>query len=337
VISAITQIFTGFSILSAPILVIAYLFFLRDMGKSRIGRIACVLLLGSMLGLQIFHWLFLQSVIEPFEYRAYVLLQLACPPAFFFFCREVLVPGSTKSPLHVLHLAPLALSPFVSIDLIPPFAFIVGAGYSIWFAMYVFGLRRHVHRYLFELSFFAYFMVLAIVMLVLAASAQNIGTNTFYLSYAMFTGVTFVLVIAVMIWFPQVLVDMSDAARLSYATSTLSGVNVDAKLAALRSCMDEDKLFGNENLNLGMLADALELTPHQLSELINTQFGYGFSRYVRERRISEAIRLLQEDRSASVLSIGLTTGFSSQSNFYAAFREITGDSPGAFRKRNGSA
>lgn len=98
--------------------------------------------------------------------------------------------------------------------------------------------------------------------------------------------------------------------------------------------MAEDKLYQNEDLNLAMLARSLELTPHQLSELINTRFGYGFSRYVREQRVAEAQRLLERDRSASVLSIGLTTGFRSQSNFYAAFREITGESPGAFRDRH---
>ena len=304
------------------------------MSKSLIGRIACVALLGSMFCLQVYHWNFLQSGIDPFAHRVYVLLQLATPPSFYFFSREVLVPGSTKSPLNLLHLVPLLASPFVALNLIPPFAFVVGAAYSIWFAVYVFGLRRHVRRYAFELFFFSYFAVLAIVMLVLAASVQQIGTEVFYIAYALFTGGTFVLVVAVMIWFPQLLVDISDAAKLTYATSTLSGVDVDAKLAALRRCMDEDKVYQNENLNLGTLAEAVELTPHQLSELINTQFGHGFSRYIREERVAEAKRLLQKDHSASVLSIGLTTGFRSQSNFYVAFREITGESPGAFRKRS---
>lgn len=307
------------------------------MSKSRLGRAAAIALLGCMFALQICHWQFLQSGVELFEWRGYVLLQLATPPAFFFFCREVLVPGSTQSPLHLLHAVPLAISPFIRLELIPPIAFVLGAGYSIWFAMYVFGLRRHVHRYLFELFFAVYFAVLAIVMLVLATSVKQLGPDTFYIAYALFSGSSFILIIAVMIWYPHVLVDISDAAKLAYATSTLSGVDVDTKLAALHKSMDEEKIYQNENLNLSMLAEAVELTPHQLSELINTQFGYGFSRFVREQRVAEARRLLTEDQTASVLSIGLTTGFRSQSNFYAAFREITGESPGAFRKRRAGA
>ena len=331
-LDAITQVFVGFSIVAAPILLIAYLFFLRDMSKSLVGRIACVALLGSMAGLQTYHLLFLQGVLDPFAHRAYLLLQLATPPAFFFFSREVLVARSTRSPLHLLHLVPLAAGPFLQLEWIAPIAFVQGACYSVWFAMYVFGLRRHVHRYLFELSFFCYFAVLAVTMLVLATSARTVGTEVFYLSYALFTGASFVLVTAAMIWFPEILTDMSDAARLAYSSSTLNDVDVDTKISDLERTMKDDKLFENENLNLAMLADAVELSSHQLSELINSRFGHGFSRYIREHRVSAAKRLLLEDSSASVLSIGLATGFRSQSNFYAAFQEIAGMSPGAWRK-----
>ncbi len=332
-LAAITQVFVGFSILAAPVLLIAYLFFIRDMEKSLVGRIACVGLLVSMFGLQIFHLLFLQGDVEPFAHRTYMLLLLATPPAFYFFSREVLVPGSTHSPWHLLHLVPLASGPFLSIVWIPPLSFVLGAGYSIWFAMYVFGLRRHVHRYLFELSFFVYFAVLAVAMLVLATSAQTLGKDVFYLTYALFTGASFVLVTAAMIWFPQILEDISDAAHLAYTSTTLGNIDVDAKLAQLDHAMTHDKIYENESLSLAMLADAVGVTPHQLSELINTRFGYGFSRYVRGRRVAAARALLREDRSASVLSISLATGFRSQSNFYAAFREITGMSPGAWRKQ----
>lgn len=321
---------------AAPILLVAYLFYLREMSKSTVGRVACVALLVSMLGMQTYHWVFLQQAVEPFEHRLYVMFQLVTPPAFYFFSREVLVPGSTRSPLNVLHLVPLLASPFLPLRWIPVLAFVAGAAYSAWFAMYVFGLRRHVRRYTFELFFFCFFAVLAVVMLVLAVSAQQLGTDVFYSAYALFTGVTFILVVATMIWFPQTLVDISDAAKLAYTTSTLNGVDLDHKLTALRRCMEEEKIYQDEDLNLGRVADAVELTPHQLSELINTQFGHGFSRYIREQRVSEAKRLLSTERSASVLSIGLATGFRSQSNFYAAFREIVGESPGAFRKREGS-
>ena len=44
--------------------------------------------------------------------------------------------------------------------------------------------------------------------------------------------------------------------------------------------------------------------------------------------------MLLEEPGASVLSVGMNVGFTSQSNFYDAFREITGTTPGKFRGMN---
>ncbi len=104
-------------------------------------------------------------------------------------------------------------------------------------------------------------------------------------------------------------------------------------ISRLNVLMKDERVYTNDALNLAMLAGMLDLGAHQLSELINTQFGVGFSRFVREHRVAEACRVLLAEPQASVLSVGLSVGFTSQSNFYAAFREITGEVPGQYRKR----
>lgn len=76
----------------------------------------------------------------------------------------------------------------------------------------------------------------------------------------------------------------------------------------------------------------MDLSSHQLSELINTQFDISFSQYIRQQRIEAAQQLLVNEPKYSVLSIGMEVGFKSQSNFYAAFKEIAGESPGSYRK-----
>jgi len=96
--------------------------------------------------------------------------------------------------------------------------------------------------------------------------------------------------------------------------------------------MAEDKLYCMENLSLETLAEAVQLSPHQLSELINTEFQQGFSRYIRQHRIDEAKQLLLNEPNSSVLVIGLSVGFNSQSNFYAAFKECVGVPPAQYRK-----
>ncbi|MEQ1914910.1 MAG: helix-turn-helix domain-containing protein [Sideroxydans sp.] len=82
------------------------------------------------------------------------------------------------------------------------------------------------------------------------------------------------------------------------------------------------------------LASRLGISAHQLSELMNARLGKGFSRYLREQRIDAAKSMLLNEPTASVLSVGLSIGFTSQSNFYEAFREIEGMTPGQYRKLN---
>lgn len=328
----LTQFAIGFSLISAAILLLAYLFSIKDMRKTVMSRVACTLLLLALAGLQLQHWQFLVSGADLFASQTYVLLLIGVPPAFYFFSREILLPETVTSLSDAVHLLPLSLALVMPASLVIPVALTIGAGYSIWLVRIVYGMRRQVRRFRFELFFFGFFALLAVLILILAVTSAQLDPAIFYYAYANTTAVAFILVVSALIGFPELLSDISAAAELTYSSSTLNNVDVDEKLRELDQLMAVEKIFQNENLNLGLLADALELGPHQLSELINTRFGHGFSRYVREQRIAEAMRQLREDKAASVLSISMATGFRSQSNFYTAFREVTGQSPGAFRK-----
>jgi methylphosphotriester-DNA--protein-cysteine methyltransferase len=77
--------------------------------------------------------------------------------------------------------------------------------------------------------------------------------------------------------------------------------------------MTMGKAYQNEGLSLSSLAAEVGLSGHQLSELINSRPGMG-------------------SPSQSILSISMDTGFRLQSAFYAAFKELTGQSPGDFRE-----
>ena len=330
----ITKLVVGFSIFSSAILLMAYLFFIRDMRKTPMSMVACAVLLVSLSSLQLWHWNFLHSGADLFGTTSYVFLLLITPPAFYFFSREILLPDSKTTLSDIVHLLPLSLAFVMPADLVIPVALTIGVGYSVWLVRIVHGLRRHVRRFKFELFFFGFFAVVAVIVLVLAVATAYLPTSVFYIAYANTTGLALILVISALIGFPELLNDISAAAEMAYSTSTLKSVNTDEKLNQLDRLMREDKLFQNENLNLNLLAGALQLSPHQLSELINSQFGHGFSRYIREQRVAEAKQQLASDKSSSILSISLATGFKSQSNFYTAFREVTGMSPGEYRKQH---
>jgi AraC-like DNA-binding protein len=145
-------------------------------------------------------------------------------------------------------------------------------------------------------------------------------------------GISFILVIAALIVFPDLLEQLVEVSQLSYSASTLKDLDVNAYTEKLDQLMAQSKLYQNEKLTLGMTAEAMELSAHQLSELVNREFGMNFSRFIRERRVEAAKTILVREPDSSVLSISLEVGFSTQSNFYAAFKEITGMSPGAYRK-----
>lgn len=331
-IDVLTKLLIGFSVVNAAILLSAYLFFLHDMRKTALSLVACTCLLAALCALQLLHWQFLESGIDLFASRTYVVLLLVTPPTFYFLSREILLPESRATFSDTVHLLPVSLAFVMPASLVVPVALIIGAGYSIWLVSIVYGLRRQVRRFKFELFFFGFFAVVAVLVLVLAVASSYLAPGVFYISYAVMTGVALMLVVSALISFPELLSDISAAAERTYSNSTLGSVDIDAKVQQLDRLMLEDKVFQNENLNLALLAGALELSPHQLSELINTRYGIGFARYIREQRVNDAKKILQSDRRSSILSISLLTGFKSQSNFYTAFREVTGESPGAYRK-----
>lgn len=332
-IDGISTVLIGSSIVSAVVLLGAYLFFLDDMEKTTLGKITCATLLGALAGMQVEHLRFINTGAELFDSMPYYQLVLTTPVSFYFFSKEVLLPNNRKSAWAFVHLVPLALSFFLPARIVAPFAFAIGAGYALWFTRFIYGMRRQTHRFRFELFFFALFAVMAVMVLVLGFAIPWMDSAIFYYSYALAIGLALALVVAALIVFPEIRTDVADRAKLAYATSTLGGIDIDAKLRELERLMLDEKVFQNENLNLATLAEMLDLSSHQLSELINSRFGKGFSRYIREQRVSEAKRLLASDDRSSVLSISLMTGFRSQSNFYAAFREITGEAPGTWRKK----
>jgi AraC-like DNA-binding protein len=165
--------------------------------------------------------------------------------------------------------------------------------------------------------------------------APWLGESAYLYTYTNLIALALFVALYVQLRFPDLTQKTCDAVAASYAASTLKNADCDALVLRLKQLLVEEKIYRDENLSLTRLAELLDLSSHQVSELINTQFSLGFSRLIRQYRIDEAKQQLINEPRASVLSIGLAVGFNSQSNFYTAFRELTGETPGQFRKRMG--
>lgn len=331
-ITQITELLIGFSVFGSVILMFAYLFFMQGLRKTQVSMLSCSLLLGSLVALQLMHYQYFQTGLPLLELNMYIYLLLIIPSVFYCFSRAVLFFEQSWSWIDGLHLLPLTIGFLLPKSTVAVYAFMVGTGYTFWLVYKVYELRDKSHRFKFELFFFGLFAAMAFLALLLGLSIPYIDKSLFYLAYSNSMSIAMIFVVSALIIFPDISKDIIEIVEAAYSRSKLVGLDIDNKLAELDQLMSEEKLYQNENLDLSTLAGTLELSPHQLSELINTQFSVGFPRYIREQRVLEAKRILVEEPKSSILSISLMTGFRSQSSFYTAFHEIVGESPGSYRK-----
>ncbi|WP_341364619.1 helix-turn-helix domain-containing protein [Thalassospira sp. SN3W] len=87
-------------------------------------------------------------------------------------------------------------------------------------------------------------------------------------------------------------------------------------------------------LTMPKLANAVGVTPNQLSYVLNQHLGKSFFDFVNEVRTYEASRLLIEEPDRTILDIAISVGFNSKSTFNLAFKKITGKTPSAYRDEN---
>jgi AraC-like DNA-binding protein len=324
-------LFIGFSVFYALVLSVTH-FRRQNYENQRAVQIIGVLLLVALSGLQIGHYSYLQSASDFIYSQYYSALLFSIAPAFYLFSRALLKADADYSLIHVMHILPLASVPFLSHNTAKLLAFTIGACYLIWLAISVYALREQRNRFHIELFLLAIVFITAVGVLVLGLGLPVLSEQSFIALYASAIGFAFLLIGIALSYAPQLSSEVVKAARETYAVSTLGSVNCSASLQELEKLMRERQLFRENNLDLHALASELDLSSHQLSELLNTKLDKSFSHYIREQRVTAAMKMLLKEPSVSVLSIGLTVGFTSQSNFYDAFREITGTTPGKYRK-----
>lgn len=329
---AFALLLAGFSVCCSVLLLLAYFFVYRLDQHSLLAKSACVVLLSGLAATQLFQLAYLLHGGDLAGSRTFASLLLLLPPAFYFLSREVLQFQPKLCPRLLLHSLPLLISLGLPAPQLLPLAFLLGTGYALWLAQQVRRLRAHHPRGTLELLAWGLFLLMAASLLGLSISAPM---HVVVVCYTSLIGLAFLLVLFVLLKYPELVSDTQEAVRTNHVVSTLNKVDCDALLQRLDTLMQTERLYMNENLNLAMLAEALEIGAHQLSELVNTRHGVSFSRYIREQRVAAARRMLIDEPDASVLSVGLSVGFTSQSNFYAAFREIAGETPGQFRKKAG--
>ena len=119
-----------------------------------------------------------------------------------------------------------------------------------------------------------------------------------------------------------------------YAKSYLDKINQKSISRQLKIIMEEEKLFCDEDLSLGRLSEAVELTKNQLSQFLNTYYGMNFNSFVNGYRVDEAKNMLLNEPKRQIISIAFAVGFNSYSAFHMTFKKVTGQTPAEFRRKN---
>jgi AraC family transcriptional regulator len=86
-----------------------------------------------------------------------------------------------------------------------------------------------------------------------------------------------------------------------------------------------------DEVSLASLAALVQLSPYHFARAFKQSFGVPPHRYLTDRRIERAKRLLAH-RQLAVTEIALEVGFGEASSFTAAFRKSTGETPTDYRR-----
>ena len=326
-IKLLALLLCGFSIFSGLLLAPTQLY-------QRESRFYAWALISAIILVQLSHvWLFTHARL-PSE-TLYIVALFCVAPSFYLFAKALLALAATAHAWRsVAHFSPTLLAWVLPHSVSMPLAFLIGGVYLLWLFRLIRKMRDQREQWQREISLLLFALLLGLAVFILGLSIPLLDQQLFHSLYAIGIGAVFFLVHLALLWNPSLPEEVSEVAQQAYTTSTLTQVDSDSKLHALQQLMETEKVYQEPDLKLANLAERLDLSGHQLSELINTQRGMHFSRYIRQYRVEAAQQVLISKPSLSVLDVGMQVGFSSQSTFYDAFRDITGTTPAKYRKIN---
>jgi len=112
-----------------------------------------------------------------------------------------------------------------------------------------------------------------------------------------------------------------------YTNKRISEERADSFVSKLERLMNAEELYKNPNLKLSDLANKMNISAHQLSQLLNDNLGKSFSTYINEYRINEACEKIENGSFLKIEEIGYEVGFNSKSTFFSTFKKIKNTTP----------
>jgi len=122
--------------------------------------------------------------------------------------------------------------------------------------------------------------------------------------------------------------------KKKYASSSLTEKELAEYVKKLQALMNNEKIFLNNDLKIGDVAEKINLPVYYVSQVINEKLGKNFYDFINEYRVDEVKKRFADTQYdyLTILAIGFDSGFNSKTAFYSAFKRNTGMIPSEFKK-----
>lgn len=180
------------------------------------------------------------------------------------------------------------------------------------------------------------FNMLAVLLIYILAFLPNLGIAVpIYSDHITSLTLTFSIYFIAFLYIKYPMVLFKPKGQNSkYRTSGLTKVQKEKMTQQLLNYIQEAQPYLNPDLKLDDLALALQISPNQLSQLINEVIGKNFYEFINDYRIQYFKKKISnpKENHRTLLSLALESGFKSKSSFNRIFKQSEGLTPSAFKK-----
>ena len=118
--------------------------------------------------------------------------------------------------------------------------------------------------------------------------------------------------------------------EVKYKHSGIDEKKGDQLYDRLLSLMNDEQPFLEPRLTLTELAGKLDVSPNNLSQVINQKAKVNFYDFVNDYRVEHFIENARKNKRYSLLALAFESGFNSKSSFNQIFRKHKGQTPSEF-------
>lgn len=100
----------------------------------------------------------------------------------------------------------------------------------------------------------------------------------------------------------------------------------------IKRCLEDDKIYLNENLNLRDMAEAISVKEKELSTYINQELNSSFYELINHYRVEAFKSEVKSNAHLTIMGVANACGFKSKTSFYRIFKKATGQTPAQYLK-----